>query len=221
MLDRIMMTPALYGYLFDMSLREPDVLRRLREETSRMPEAKMLIPPEQGQLMNMLVQAIGARKTLELGVFTGYSALWTALALPPGGLLIGCDVNKEWTDIAQGYWREAGVSDRIELRLGPALKTLDRMLRESQAGTFDFIFMDADKENYLEYYERALQLVRPGGLIAIDNVFWSGKVIDPEIRDPETLALKELNERLREDDRILLSILPMADGLTLALKRRL
>lgn len=221
MLDRITMTPALYGYLFDMSLREPDVLRRLREETSQMPEAKMLIPPEQGQLMNLLVQAIGARKTLELGVFTGYSALWTALALPPGGLLIGCDVNKEWSDIAQRYWREAGVSDRIELHIGPALKTLDSMLRESQAGTFDFIFMDADKENYLEYYERAFQLVRPGGLIAIDNVFWSGKVIDPEITDPETLALKELNERLREDDRVLLSILPIADGLTLALKRRL
>jgi len=220
MLDRIKMTPALYKYLFNMSLREPDVLRRLREETSRMPLANMLIPPEQGQLMNLLIRAIGARKTLELGVFTGYSALWTALALPPDGVLIACDVSKEWTDIAKRYWREAGVSNKIDLRLGPALKTLDAILRESQAGTFDFIFMDADKENYVEYYERALQLVRPGGLIAIDNVLWSGKVIDPEIREPETLALKELNERLREDDRILLSMLPVSDGLTLALKRR-
>jgi predicted O-methyltransferase YrrM len=219
MLDRIKMTPALYAYLIDMSLHEPDVLRRLREETSRMPLANMLIPPEQGQLMNLLIQAIGARKTLELGVFTGYSALWTALALPPDGVLIACDVSKEWTDIAKRYWREAGVSDKIDLRLGPALKTLDGMLRESQAGTFDFIFMDADKENYVAYYERALQLVRPGGLIAIDNVLWSGKVIDPQIREPETLALKDLNERLREDDRVLLSMLPVADGLTLALKR--
>jgi predicted O-methyltransferase YrrM len=219
MLDRIKMTPALYEYLFDVSLREPDVLRRLREESARLPEAKMLIPAEQGQLMNLLIQATGAKRTLELGVFTGYSALWTALALPPGGLLVACDISEEWTSIAKRYWREAGVSDKIELRIGPALKTLDCMLRESQAGTFDFVFMDADKENYVEYYERALQLVRPGGLIAIDNVLWSGKVIDPEIKEPETLALKELNERLRRDDRVLLSMLPIADGLTLALRR--
>ena len=219
MLNRTVITPALYDYLFAVSLREPDVLRRLREETSRMPEAEMLIPAEQGQFLNLLVQAIGARKTIEVGVFTGYSALWTALGLPDDGLLVGCDVNEQWAGIAARYWREAGVAHKIDMKLGPAVETLDCLLRDSQGGTFDFAFIDADKTNYIEYYERALKLVRPGGLIALDNVLRSGEVLDPKIKEPGTLAIKELNERLHRDERIVLSMLAIADGLTLVLKR--
>ena len=219
MLNRTVITPALYDYLFDVSLREPDVLRRLREETSRMPEAEMLIPPEQGQFLNLLVQAIGARKTLEVGVFTGYSALWTALGLPADGLLVGCDINESWAGIAERYWREAGVSDRVDMRLGPAIETLDCMLRDSQGGTFDFIFIDADKASYVEYYERALRLIRPGGLIAIDNVLRSGEVLDPKIDEPGTVAVRKLNEMLHHDERIVLSMLPIADGINLAIRR--
>ena len=219
MLNRTEITPALYDYIFDFSLRESDVLRRLREETSRMPEAEMLIPAEQGQFMNLLVQAIGARKTLEVGVFTGYSALWTALGLPSDGILVGCDISEEWAGIAKRYWREAGVDRKIAMRLGPAVDTLDCMLREGQGGTFDFAFIDADKVNYFEYYERALQLVRPGGLIALDNMLRSGDVLHPEIKEPGTVVIKELNERLHHDERIVLSLLPVADGLTLAIRR--
>lgn len=219
MLNRTVITPALYDYLFDVSLREPDVLLRLRNETSRMPEAEMLIPAEQGQFLNLLVQAIGARKTLEVGVFTGYSALWTALGLPADGVLVGCDISEEWAGIANRYWQEAGVAHKIDMRLGPAVDTLDCMLRESQGGTFDFAFIDADKANYVDYYERALRLVRPGGLIALDNVLRSGDVLDPRISEPGTVAVKELNEKLHHDERIVLSMLPIADGLTLALKR--
>lgn len=219
MLHRTSMTPELYDYLFDVSLREPEVLRRLREETSRMPESEMLIPAEQGQFLNLLVQAIGARKTLEVGVFTGYSAAWTALGLPPDGRLVGCDVSEEWGAIAQRYWREAGVAHKIDLRLGPAVETLDCMLREPQPDTFDFIFIDADKVNYVAYYERAVQLVRPGGLIALDNTLRGGEVLDPRIKEPGTVAVKELNAKLRDDKRVALSMLPIADGLTLAFKR--
>ncbi|MBI3653794.1 MAG: class I SAM-dependent methyltransferase [Acidobacteria bacterium] len=219
MLNRTQITPALYDYIFDVSLREPEVLRRLREETSRMPESEMLIPAEQGQFLNLLVQAIGAKKTLEVGVFTGYSALWTALGLPPDGILVGCDVSEEWTGIARRYWHEAGVTEKIDLRLGTATETLDCLLREGQGNTFDFVFIDADKVNYLDYYERALQLVRPGGLIALDNMLRSGDVLDPKIKEPGTVAIKELNEKLHHDERIVLSLLPVADGLTLALRR--
>jgi len=219
MLNRTVLTPALYDYLFEVSLREPDVLRGLREETSKMPESEMLIPPEQGQFLNFLAQAIGARKALEIGVFTGYSALWTALGLPSDGLLVGCDINEEWARIAKRYWKEAGVSNKIEMRMGPAVTTLDCMLRESQAGSFDLVFIDADKVNYLDYYERALQLVRPGGVIALDNVLRSGEVLDPKIEEPGTAAIRRLNEALHNDDRITLSMLPIADGLTLAIKR--
>lgn len=218
MLDRTVITPALYDYLFSVSLREPDVLRRLREETSKMPEAEMLIPPEQGQFLNLLVQLIGARKTLELGVFTGYSALWTALGLGRDGLLIGCDLNKQWAAIARRYWQEAGVDSRIELRLGPAVETLNRLLQESQAETFDFAFIDADKANYNQYYELVLELVRPGGLIVLDNMLRSGEVLDPNSTEAGTVAVKALNEKLGKDRRIVLSMLPIADGVSLAMK---
>lgn len=208
-----------YEYLLSVSLREPELLRELREETARHPQGVMQIAPDQGQLMQMLVRLLGARRTLEVGVFTGYSSLSVALALPDDGKIIACDVSEEFTAIARRYWARAGVAHKIELRLAPALQTLDQLLSEGQTSTFDFAFIDADKENYDGYYERALRLVRPGGLIAIDNVLWHGKVIDPQAQDEDTLAIRALNEKLRDDDRILLSLLSISDGLTLALKK--
>lgn len=213
------MTPALYDYLLANSLREPPLLRRLREETARLPMAGMQISPEQGQLMALLVRLIGARRCLEVGTFTGYSALAVALALPAEGRLICCDVNPETTAVARRYWQEAGMAPRIELRLAPALDTLDKLLEGDQAGSFDFVFIDADKTNYDSYYERALVLLRSGGLIAIDNVLWSGAVADPADQSPDTVALRRLNAKLQRDERIDLSLLPVGDGLTLARKR--
>lgn len=209
----------LYDYLLSVSLREPDVLRRLREETARHPQAEMQIAPEQGQFMGLLARLIGARKCLEVGVFTGYSALAVALALPFDGRLVACDVSEEFTSIGRRYWREAGVEQLIRLELGPAVRTLDALLADGEGGTFDFAFIDADKPSYGLYVERALALLRPGGLMAIDNVLWSGKVADPAVRDPDTDALRALNEQLLADERIDLSLLPVGDGLTLARKR--
>ncbi len=210
----------LYDYLLSVSLREPDILRQLREETASYPMARMQISPEQGQFMALLVQLLGATKTLEVGVFTGYSSLCVALALPPNGKIVACDVSEEYTAIARRYWQAAGVADKIDLRLAPALETLDELLAAGQAESFDFAFIDADKGNYEGYYERALQLIRPGGLIAIDNVLWSGRVADPQEQGNNTQALRALNEKLHDDERITLSMVPIADGLTLALKRR-
>ncbi|MEH2286277.1 O-methyltransferase [Nostoc sp.] len=209
----------LYNYLLSVSLREPEVLGRLRQETANHPRGGMQISPEQGQFMRLLVQLIAAKKTLEVGVFTGYSSLSVALALPADGKIIACDVSEEFTAIARRYWLEAGVADKIDLRLAPALETLDRLLATGQAETFDFAFIDADKENYHGYYERSLQLVRPGGLIAIDNVLWSGQVADEQNQDESTQAIRALNEKLHHDERITLSLLPIGDGLTLAIKR--
>lgn len=209
----------LYGYLLSVSLREPDVLRRLREETARHPQAEMQIAPEQGQFMGLLARLVEARKCLEVGVFTGYSALAVALALPFDGRLVACDVSEEYTAIARRYWREAGVDQLIRLHLGPALGTLDALLGDGEGGTFDFAFIDADKPNYAGYFERTLALLRPGGLVAIDNVLWSGKVADPAVRDPDVDAIRALNEALLSDERIDLSLLPIGDGLTLARKR--
>ena len=208
----------LYNYLLSVSSREPDSLRRLREETARHPMAEMQISPEQGQFMALLVQLMGATKTLEVGVFTGYSTLSVALALPTNGKIVACDVSEEWTAIARRYWREAGVADKIDLRLAPALETLNQLLSAGQANSFDFAFIDADKQNYENYYEQALQLLRPGGLIAIDNVLWSGQVADPQIQDSTTAAIRALNQKLHYDKRISLSLVPIGDGLTLALK---
>ena len=209
---------ALYEYFLAVSLREPDPLRRLREETARLPQAGMQISPEQGQLLALLVGLMGATRTLEVGVFTGYSALSVALALPPGGRVVACDVSAEWTTVARRYWDEAGVGHKIDLRLAPALDTLDRLLEGGQAGRFDFAFVDADKGNYAGYYERALELVRPGGLIALDNMLRGGRVADPAARDEDTVAIRALNERLHRDKRIALSLVPIGDGLTLARK---
>lgn len=213
------LSDQLYDYLLSTSLRESNVLKRLREETARLPEASMQIAPEQGQLMALLVRLIGAKKTLEVGVFTGYSALVVAQALPPDGKVVGCDVNEAYTAIARRYWKEAGVEHKIELHIAPAVETLDMLLEKGEAGTFDFAFIDADKVRYDAYYERALKLVRTGGLIAIDNVFRRGRVADPSVTDPDTQATRVLNAKLLHDDRVYISMIPIADGLTLAMKR--
>lgn len=210
----------LYDYLLSNSVREPEILWKLRQETASHPRGTMQISPEQGQFMRLLVQLIGAKKTLEVGVFTGYSSLSVALALPADGKIIACDVSEEFTAIARRYWQQAGVADKIDLRLAPGLETLDALLADNQAGTFDFAFIDADKENYDGYYERVLELVRPGGLIAIDNVLWSGRVADPQFQDESTKVIRALNQKLHDDERVTLSLVPIGDGLTLALKRR-
>jgi caffeoyl-CoA O-methyltransferase len=210
---------ALWDYIRRVSLREHDVLRRIREATASHPHVSCQIAAEQGQFMALLIHLMGARRTLEVGVFTGYSSTAVALALPDDGRIVACDVNKEWTAMARGFWREAGVEHKIDLRLGPAVGTLDKLLAEGQAGTFDFAFIDADKENYDAYYERALQLVRKGGLIAIDNVLWHARVIDPEMKDADTLAIRALNEKLHADQRVWLSMVTIGDGVTLACKR--
>jgi predicted O-methyltransferase YrrM len=214
------LTERIYEYLMNNSLREPDVLRRLREETiANNPWADMAVSPVQGQFMALLVKLIGAVKALEVGVFTGYSSLCAALALPPHGRVVACDVSEEWTSVARRYWAEAGVADKITLRLAPAIETLDAMLREGQAGTFDFAFIDADKENYDNYYERALKLTRKGGLIVFDNMLWYGKVADPGVQDAETVALRALNEKLHHDERVFVSLIPVGDGMSLAVKQ--
>jgi predicted O-methyltransferase YrrM len=210
---------ALWDYIRRVTLREPDVLRRLREETAGNPQVNMQISPEQGQFMALLMHLIGARRTIEVGVFTGYSSLAVALALPDDGRMIACDVSEEWTAVARRYWREAGVEHKIDLRLRPALETLDGLIASGEAGRFDFAFIDADKENYAHYFERALVLLRPGGLIAVDNVLWSGKVLDPEENDADTRAIRAFNENLHTDERVWLSMLPVRDGLTLASKK--
>jgi len=215
----ISLTDSLYEYLLSVSLREPDLLRRLREETAALPNARMQIAPEQGQFMALMVQLTGARHCLEVGVFTGYSSLAVALALPDGGRIVACDVSEEWTTVARRYWSAAGVAHKIDLRLAPALETLEGLLAAGEAGSYDFAFLDADKENYLRYYELALELVRPGGLIVADNTLWSGRVIDLSNDEAATVALRRFNEQLHRDRRVDLSLVPIGDGLTLARKR--
>ncbi len=216
--NTINLTPTLYDYLLKKSLREPDVLQALRTQTYKMSMREMQISPEQGQFMRLLIELLGARKTLDIGVFTGYSALSVALALPPDGRVVACDINNEWTKIARHFWEKAGVSSKIDLRLAPALETLQRLLDEGEAGTYDFIFIDADKVNYPAYYELSLNLLRPGGLIAIDNVLFGGKVADPSVTDQNTEAIRLLNERILHDERVSISLVPISDGLTLARK---
>lgn len=212
-------TEQLSDYIRQVSLREPDILKRLREETASDPMARMQITPEQGQFMALLIQVLGATRTLDVGVFTGYSSLCVAFALPEDGKVIACDVNEKWTSIARRYWREAGVDHKIDLRLAPALETLDQLLAAKQGGNFDFVFIDADKENYGNYYERALKLLRPGGVIAVDNVLWSGRVADNSVNDADTRAIRDFNEKVHGDERVWLSMLPIGDGVTLACKR--
>jgi predicted O-methyltransferase YrrM len=208
----------LYDYLLSASLRESDALRNLREETAKLPQAGMQISPEQGQFMALLVKLMGAKRILEIGVFTGYSSIAMAEALPEDGKLTALDLDENWTAIARRYWRSAGVLEKIELRLGPALKSLDRLIEEGHAGHYDLIFIDADKTGYAEYFERALVLLRSGGLVLLDNLLWGGKPADPEADDADTTAIRALNLKLRCDPRIRFSLLPLADGLGLAYK---
>ncbi len=210
---------ALIGYLRQVSLRDSDVFHRLRLETQPMELGRMQISPEQGQFMQLLVRMLGAKKTLEVGVFTGYSSLSVAVALPADGRIIACDVSEEWTSVARRYWAEAGVAHKIDLRLRPAKETLLALIAEGHAETFDFAFIDADKENYDAYYELSLSLLRPGGLIAVDNVLWHGRVIDPAMNDVDTVAIRALNEKLHKDQRVDVSMIPIGDGLYLARKR--
>ncbi|MEO8252617.1 MAG: class I SAM-dependent methyltransferase [Chloroflexota bacterium] len=206
----------LNAYLEQVGAREPEVLRRLREETALMPQAQMQIAVEEGALLSLLVKILGARRILEVGTFTGYSSTAMALALPPDGRMVCCDISREFTDVALRTWSAAKVADRVELRLGPALETLDDLLENGAAGTFDLAFIDADKGNYAGYYERSLRLVRAGGLIAIDNVLWSGRVIDPADNDDDTVAIRALNDAIATDERVDLAMIPIADGVTLA-----
>jgi caffeoyl-CoA O-methyltransferase len=209
----------LWRYLVDVTAKEPPLLARLREETARLPEAGMQISPEQGRFMAFLVELAGVRRYLEVGVFTGYSSLSVALALPADGRLVVCDRSDQWTRVARRYWQEAGVEGKIELRLGNALETLDGLLAGGEKEAFDFVFFDADKESSLEYYERGLRLVRKGGLIAFDNALWGGRVADPAEHAPSTLAVRALNDRVCSDARVSASLVPIGDGLLLARKR--
>ena len=219
MSQTIYLTEDLYDYLLSHSLRESAVARRLRRETSKHERASMQISPDQAQFMALLVKLICARRTLEIGVFTGYSALVVALALPADGEIVACDVSEEWTSTARRYWREAGVDQKITLHLAPALETLTHLIDNGQEGTFDFAFIDADKENYGRYYECCLKLIRQGGLIAIDNVLWGGRVLDVSVRDEETQAIRRLNKALHQDPRVDISLVPVGDGLSLLRKK--
>ena len=206
-------------YYAEAAIREPPLFAALREETARMPMAVMQIAPEQAQLMALLVRLMGARRCIEVGVFTGYSSLAVALALPEDGELLACDISEQWTAIARRYWRKARVADKINLVIAPALATLDAELVAGNAGSFDFAFIDADKTSYAGYYERCLKLLRPGGLIAVDNTLWSGRVANPRAKDADTRALRAFNAQVRRDERVDFCLVPIADGLTLCRKR--
>jgi predicted O-methyltransferase YrrM len=209
----------LYAYMLRHSVRETPILQELREVTRGHEWARMQIAPEQGQFMALLVELLGARRIIEVGTFTGYSALCMASAMPADGRLICCDVNEEWTATGVPFWERAGVRERIDLRIAPALETLDGLIRSGAVGQFDMAFVDADKTNYVNYYERCLELIRPGGLLMFDNTLWSGAVADPDDREADTVALRELNALLHADGRVSISLVPIGDGLTLARKR--
>jgi predicted O-methyltransferase YrrM len=214
----INLNERVYDYLVAQSVRDQPVLKALRAETAKLPMSMMQISPEQGQFMALLVQLIGARRTIEVGTFTGYSALVVAQALPANGKVIACDVSETFTAVARRYWARAGMARKIDLRLAPAKQTLDKLLAAGEAGRFDFAFIDADKGNYGAYYERCLKLVRSGGLIAIDNVLWGGEVANPKVNDDDTRAIRALNKKLKSDKRVSISMVPIGDGLTLARK---
>ena len=217
--DSLGLDDRVYKYLLSVSLREAEILTKLRQETDRHRASIMQISPDQGQFMALLIKLIGAKKTLDIGVFTGYSSLVVALALPEDGTIIACDRDPSATEIARRYWQEAGVEHKIDFRLAPALNTLDELITDGQAGSFDFAFIDADKRNYANYYERCLTLLRPGGIIAIDNVLWFGSVADPKDTDKRTIAIREFNQKVHQDERVEVSMLSIADGLTLAMKQ--
>ncbi len=209
----------LYAYLLSASSREDEIKRSLREKTAAMPDARMQVTPEQGQFMALLAKLVGAKRAIEIGTYTGYSALCVAEALPEDGQLVACDISEEWTSIGRPYWKKAGVAERIDLRLGPALDTLQELEASGLTGSFDFAFIDADKANYDRYYEACLKLLRVGGLIVVDNALWGGQVADPSFQDEDTRAIRALNEKLRDDSRVDASLLPVGDGVYLARKR--
>lgn len=208
----------LYAYMLDISLREPEVLKRLRDETAKHPMAIMQISPEQGQLMQMLVRMLSAKNCIEVGVFTGYSSLSVALALPADGRIVACDISEDYTAVGEPFWKEAGVRDKIDLRIAPATETLDAMISAGEAGDYDFAFIDADKPGYPEYFERCLTLLRVGGVIAVDNIFMDGNAADPETTSENAQAMRKFNAMLKDDTRVELSLIPIGDGLTLARK---
>ena len=214
----IILDKKLREYLLNISVKESEILRELREETAQMEYSAMQISPEQGTFMSFLVELIQAKRTLEIGVFTGYSALVVAMALSEDGIVTACDVSEEWANVGMKYWKKAQVEDKIDLRIAPALKTLDQLLSEGKQGTYDFSFIDADKIEYQGYFDKSLELLRIGGLIAIDNVLWGGSVIDDSIQDSSTRAIREFNENLSSDPRVSISMVPIGDGLTLACK---
>ena len=213
------LSDELAAYVIKVGTREPEVLARLREETAALPQHGMQIAPEEGAFLAMLVELTGARRCIEVGTFTGYSSTAVALALPEDGQLVCCDVSEEWTSRARKYWVEAGVADKIDLRVAPAAETLDQLLADGGHAAYDFAFVDADKTGYDGYYERLLRLVRPGGLIAFDNTLWGGAVLEQDAQDADTRAIQALNSKLADDERITLCLLPVADGVTLARRR--
>lgn len=215
-LKTIQLTEPLYRYLLGHSVREHPLQRALREETSDLPMSRMATAPEQGQFLRLLIKLLGVRRYLEIGVFTGYSSLSVGLAMPPDGEIVALEKREEWADIAQSYWSKAGFADRVDLRIGLANDNLAELLAEGKAGYFDFAFIDADKPHYPEYFEACLKLVRPGGLIAIDNVLWHGNVVKDDADDPDTLALRAFNQKVFEEDRVEISMIPLGDGMTLA-----
>jgi predicted O-methyltransferase YrrM len=219
MLNHIQINDAMRQYIRGLCMEEPEAFTRLREETAQMPLAEMQVPVEEGQFLALLLRLMGARRTLEIGVFTGYSTLWTASALPSDGTVVACEINPDYAAIARRFWQEAGVATKIDLRLGPANVTMRELLEDGNDELFDFVFIDADKPNYLEYYELSLSLLRTGGLIAIDNVLRAGQVIDQANRDPGTIAIRRLNQHLKDDERVMSSLVPIADGVTLAIKK--
>ena len=211
--------PELYDYLISASSRESALKKELREATAKLPDARIQITPEQGQFMALLAKLIEAKRALEIGVYTGYSAWCVAEALDEGGNLIACDVSVEWTSIAREFREKAGVAEKIDLRIAPALETLASPEADGQGGAFDFAFIDADKENYDSYFEACLRLLRSGGLIVLDNALWGGQVMDPSFQDADTIAIRNLNEKIRDDERVDASLLPVGDGVCLARKR--
>jgi len=214
------LSDELYEYLLSVSVHESDLLSRLREETAKDDlTRRMQITSDQGRFMAFIAELIGAKQAIEIGVSTGYSSLVTALALPDDGHVIACDISREWTSIAERYWAEAGVSHKIDLRIAPALETLEQLIDEGQENTFDFAFIDADKTNYENYYENCLRLLRVGGVIILDNVLWGGSVIDKNDNEEDTRAIRAINEKVYNDKRVSMTMLPVADGLTLAMKR--
>jgi len=216
--DTIELNQSLRDYLINVSVKEPSVLKDLREETLKLDEFQMQISPEQGSFLSFLVKLINAKNTLDIGVFTGYSSLVVALQLPQNGYVTACDTNEEWTEIAQKYWKAAKVEDNIDLHIAPAVETLEKLISNGNEGLYDFSFIDADKINYQHYFEQSLVLVRKGGVIAIDNVLWGGRVLDNSDTEPATRAIREFNSKLYKDDRVAISMIPIGDGLTLAQK---